>query len=190
MNKRKLLAALMTAFVMMNVYSAKAQETFEFKPSVNVSYGINQIHSTKFETIAPTGLIAIDADLFEIFPRLSGGFHLGFETTEYSYSTVFKPEEIITGKALMISHGFDLHYALFNFKDWNIQLGATIGSTFSKLDMVSVEYGLSATVKYFPIEHLGVFAEGVLGNYSYARDYSWNHGFINSTLKAGVSYKF
>ena len=188
MNKRKLLAALMTAFVMMNVYSAKAQETFEFKPSVNVSYGINQIHSTKFETIAPTGLIAIDADLFEIFPRLSGGFHLGFGLMGYTNSAMEDTGADVKN-TLGIHYGFDLHYTVFNSKNWNIQVGATMGSIASIACIPIAEYGLTSTVKFFPVEKLGVFVEAGWGNYYFSKKYFDHLGVGNANLKAGISYR-
>ncbi len=195
MNQIKLTTVVLSAFIMLNVFSAKAQETSEFKPSINVSYSVTGSHMTATAALNSKlyehnsgGSIVVDADLFEIFPRLSGGFHLGFGLMGYTNSAMEDTGADVKN-TLGIHYGFDLHYTVFNSKNWNIQVGATMGGIASIACIPIAEYGLTSTVKFFPVEKLGVFVEAGWGNYYFSKKYFDHLGVGNANLKAGISYR-
>lgn len=197
MNRFKLSMAVLAALIMANMYNAKAQDVFEFRPTVNVGYSItgsymvvaNSSLNSKMYEYNSGGSIVVDADLFEIFPRLSGGFHLGFGLMGYTNSSMEYTDAEVKN-TLGVHYGFDLHYSVFSSKYWNIQVGASMGSIASKACIPIAEYGLTSTVKFFPIEKLGLFIETGWGNYIFSKKNFDELGAGNANLKFGVSYRF
>ncbi len=196
MKLHKLTAISLFAILLMNVFTSNAQETSQFKPSINVSYSLTgsevaasmSLNSKLYEHNSG-GSVVVDADLFEIFPRLSGGFHLGFGLMGYTNSSMTDAANEEVYNTIGVHYGLDLHYTLYSSKYWNIQLGATMGGIASNACIPIAEYGLTSTVKFFPIEKLGVFLEAGWGNYFFSKRYIEFLGVGNANLKVGISYR-
>ena len=187
---------ILSAILLMNAFATNAQDVSQFKPSVNLSYSFTgsyeaasmSLNSTLYEHNSG-GSIMVDADLFEIIPRLSGGFHLGFGLMGYTNSSMTDADNEEVYNTIGIHYGFDLHYTVDRSKYWDIQLGSNMGVILSKACIPIAEYGLTSTVKYFPIEKLGIFLEAGWGNYFFSKRYIEFLGVGNANLKVGISYR-
>lgn len=187
---------VLSAILLMNAFAINAQNTSQFKPSVNLSYSLTgsyeaasmSLNSMLYEHNSGNSIM-LDADLFEIIPRVSGGFHLGFGLMGYTNSSMTDAviEEVYN--TIGIHYGFDLHYKVHNSKYWDIQLGANMGIIVSKACIPIAEYGLTSTIKFFPIEKFGIFLEAGMGNYFFSKRYIEFLGVGNANLKVGISYR-
>ena len=193
MKKSKFLTSVLSAFIMLNVFSAKAQESSEFKPSIKLSYSFTGAKN-EGTLVSYNGIlrinsgysIMIDADLFKVYPRLSAGFYLGLGEIGYSKNRNEQNYEISLG----VHYGLAMHYDLYKSRYWNVQLGATMGAFMSRVSTPHAVYGLTSTVNFYPLEHCGIFVEWGWGKYYFGNDEGLDfllHG--NTNLKVGVSYR-
>ena len=128
--------------------------------------------------------VFVDADLFSLSTDVSLGTHLGIWKTSMAM-----PDETI-GTVPTFRFGIDMHYHVLENDRWSIMLNGSVGSYFHYRLTPQAEYGVGATVTFYPTEHWGVYAECDWGKYWFDNGWFPVMGHSNTLLKAGVSYRF
>lgn len=185
------------AWICLATYAGNAQET-NFCKSLRLGYtyigGAVVIGFTPptddILNIVSGHELTLDADLFQVFDNLTAGAYISI--CEASTRDVAdSPTTIASSPAIGTHYGISLRYHLLPEADkWDITLGGTVGAYFSKHLTPQKEYGLSASVTYYPLKHIGVFGEAGWGSYLFGSSKEPAMVSGNSMLKAGISYRF
>ena len=134
--------------------------------------------------------LTLDADLFQVADNLTAGAYISICEAS-TRDVAASPTTIASSPAIGTHYGVSLRYHLLPDADkWDITLGGTLGAYFSKHLTPQKEYGLSASVTYYPLKHFGVFGEAGWGSYLFGSPKAPALISGSSMLKAGISYRF
>lgn len=181
-------------------FGAAAQNSDAFKPVVNLGYtyyngptiprdGGSPYHIVNRTKHFSGSAVMVDADLWRVARNVSAGLHLG--VMEAAYNT---PSEVVVVPGF--HYGLDMRLHLQpDTRHFDICFAGMLGSYWQKHATPMPEYGASIALTYYPLAHLGVFAEAAWGQYWYAARDPFG-GVMNiitsgtTMFKAGISYRF
>lgn len=183
-------------------FGAAAQNSDAFMPVVNLGYtyynGLTiprdggSRYSIVDRTIHLSGsAIMIDADLWRVTRNISAGLHLG--VMEAAYNRISTREDVVVPG---LHYGIDMRLHLLpDARRFDLCFAGMLGSYWSKHATPLPEYGASIVLTYYPLAHLGVFAEAAWGQYFYAEHDPYGNitnviTYGTTMFKAGISYRF
>jgi hypothetical protein len=127
--------------------------------------------------------LMFDADLWQLSRNFSAGVHLGFSPSSYRIVTANK-------SSIGVHYGIDLSYNMLPDCDkWNLSLNASLGSYWAFYKMPYTSYGASLRAEYYPMTHLGIFAELGWGKYHFTNQSVSAVLYGESMAKIGLSYR-
>lgn len=132
----------------------------------------------------------MDADLVQLGRGVSLGVHCGIVQTSYKSLS-----DSSVSHMAGFHYGVDIQCHLLSVigmysNRWDLACGVMLGSYTSRYVSPLTEYGLKISVAYYPLEHIGVFAEYGWGQYIYAFRNFPVLSTSTTQAKLGVSYRF